>query len=223
MKIKHFIRFILILFVATGLFCVGVNVGMILSTRSYVYSSTDNIPSKYTVIVPGAKVYRTTVSDVVRDRIEAAIDLVHEGKCERYLVSGDHGHKDYDEVNGIKDFMCANYSVVESDIFLDHAGFSTYETMYRARDVFCVKDAVIVTQKCFAPRAAYLARKLGLDAVVYEAPEKVGYTSRVKMSWQIREALARVKAFLDVTFHTKPKYLGPQIPITGEASDSWDK
>lgn len=218
-----FFIFILSLFLAAGFFCVVVNVSMILSSRPYVFSSIKDVPEKYTVIVPGAKVYKTTVSHVVRDRIEGAINLVHDGKCERYLVSGDHGQKDYDEVNGIKDFMCKNYIVEESDIFLDHAGFSTYETMYRARDIFCVKDAVIVTQKCFAPRAVYIARKLGIDAVAYEAPELARYSDRIKISWQVREALARVKAFFDVTFHAKPKYLGDQIPITEDASASWDK
>jgi len=218
-----FFIFILSLCLAAGIFCAAVNVSMIVTSRPYIFSSIKDVPEKYAVIVPGAKVYKTTVSHVVRDRIEGAINLVYEGKCERYLVSGDHGRKDYDEVNGIKDFMCKNYIVEESDIFLDHAGFSTYETMYRARDIFCVKDAVIVTQKTFAPRAVYLARKLGLDAVVYETPELARYSDRIKASWQIREVLARVKAFLDVTFHVKPKYLGSQIPITGDASESWDK
>ncbi|MBQ2207394.1 MAG: SanA protein, partial [Treponema sp.] len=73
-----------------------------------------------------------------------------------------------------------------------------------------------------APRAVYLARKLGLDAVAYEAPEVLPYHPRTKNSWRLRESLARVKAFLDITFHTKPKYLGAQIPITGDAAASWD-
>ncbi len=220
--IKMVLRIVLILLAACGVFSVVVNIYMIQSTKNLIYSQAADVPEKFTVIIPGAKVYQNTVSHVVRDRLEAAINLVHSGKCERYLVSGDHGRKDYDEVNGIKNFMCKYYSVEEDDIFLDHAGFSTYETMYRARDVFCVEDAVVVTQKCFAPRTAYIANKLGLDAVVYEAPEINRYASRTKTSWALREYLARVKAFLDVAFKAKPKFLGDKIPVTGDASLSWD-
>ena len=221
-KLKFFLIASAALFFFTAIFCVSVNVYMIRSTKGFVYQDLASLPQKYTVIIPGAKVYQTTVSHVVRDRLEAAVNLVHNQKASRYLVSGDHGRKNYDEVNGIKNFMCQYYTVEESDIFLDHAGFSTYETMYRARDIFCVKDCVIVTQKTFAPRAVYLARKLGLDAVAYEAPEVLPYHPRTKNSWRLRESLARVKAFLDITFHTKPKYLGAQIPITGDAAASWD-
>ena len=106
-------------------------------------------------------------------------------------------------------------------IFLDHAGFSTYETMYRARDVFCVKDAVVVTQKFHLARAVYIGRKLGLDVVGYEAPELVKYRSELKGWWNFRECMARVKAFFEVLINKKPKYLGDKIPITGDPSLTW--
>ena len=204
------------------IFCVIVNIYEVQSTKEFVYSNPAALPRKYTVLIPGAKVYTNSVSHVVNDRIKAAVSLVEGGKCQVYLVSGDHGTKSYDEVNVIKKYMQNNYGADESKIFLDHAGFSTYETMYRARDIFCVEGVVIVTQKKFAPRAAYIARKLGLDAVVYEAPEVYPYARNTKLSWEAREFLARVKAFFDVTFHAKPKYLGDQIPITGDPSLSWD-
>lgn len=204
------------------IFCVIVNIYEVQSTKEFVYSNPAALPRKYTVLIPGAKVYTNSVSHVVNDRIKAAVSLVEGGKCQVYLVSGDHGTKSYDEVNVIKKYMENNYDADESKIFLDHAGFSTYETMYRARDIFRVEGAIIVTQKKFAPRAAYIARKLGLDAVVYEAPEVYPYARNTKLSWEAREFLARVKAFFDVTFHAKPKYLGDQIPITGDPSLSWD-
>ncbi len=210
------------LFAALGLFCIGVNIYVCAYAAPYVTGNAQDVTPAYTVIVPGAKVYKNTVSHVVRDRLEGAVNLVNMGKAERFLLSGDHGRKDYDEVNGMKRFMLSCYKVEESDIFLDHAGFSTYETMYRARDIFMVRDCIIVTQKEFAPRTAYLARKAGLNALVYTAPNLVRYSSRVKGSWQLREILARVKAFFDVTLNVKPTYLGEVIPITGEASLSWD-
>lgn len=221
-RFRRFISKLFFLCVAFFIFCVIVNIYEVQSTKDFIYSNASDVPSKYTVLIPGAKVYTSSVSHVVNDRISAAVNLVNDEKCQVYLVSGDHGTKNYDEVNVIKNFMQKNYDADESKIFLDHAGFSTYETMYRARDVFCVSDVVIVTQKKFAPRAAYIARKLGLDAVVYEAPEIYPYARKTKFSWAIREFLARVKAFFDVTFHAKPKYLGDQIPITGDPSLSWD-
>lgn len=221
-RFRRFISKVFFLCVAFFIFCVIVNIYEVQSTKEYIYSNASDVPSKYTVLIPGAKVYTSSVSHVVNDRISAAVSLVNNGKCQVYLVSGDHGTKSYDEVNVIKNYMTKNYGVEESKIFLDHAGFSTYESMYRARDVFCVNDVVIVTQAKFAPRAAYIARKLGLDAVVYEAPEIYPYARKTKLSWTLREFLARVKAFFDVTFHAEPKYLGGQIPITGDASLSWD-
>ena len=221
-KRKIFLLTTLSLLAAGLFFCAAVNIYVCVYASPYICRNPQELPPAYTVIVPGAKVYSDTVSHVVRDRLEAAGNLVNLGKAERYLLSGDHGQKNYDEVNGMKNFMLRVYAADQKDVFLDHAGFSTYETMYRARDVFLVRDAVIVTQAEFAPRTAYLARKLGLEATVYCAPNLVRYSGRVKMSWQLREVLARVKAFFDVAFRVKPTYLGEQIPISGEAFLSWD-
>ena len=121
------------------------------------------------MIVPGAKVYKNTVSHVVRDRIEAAVNCLKNKKAERVLISGDHGRKGYDEVNRMRIFMQDVYGTDENLIFMDHAGFSTYETMYRAREIFCIEDAVVVTQAFHTARAVYIGRKLGLDVIAYEA------------------------------------------------------
>ena len=205
-----------------GLFCIAVNLYVVSYARPYVYSDVNSLPYKYTVILPGARVFRNTVSHVVADRIEGTLRCIQAGKAERILVSGDHGRKDYDEVNQILAYMQRVYGTDDSIVFLDHAGFSTYETAYRARDVFCVKDAVIVTQKFHTCRAVYIARKLGLDAVALEAPEQFQYARRTKAGWEIREFLARVKAFLYVALGAKPTYLGEQIPITGDPKASRD-
>ncbi len=195
---------------------------MIAYARPYVYSDLDSLPSKYTVILPGAKVYQNNVSSVVADRIEGSLRCINAGKAQRILVSGDHGRKGYDEVNQIRLYMQRVYGTEDEIIFLDHAGFSTYETAYRARDVFCVKDAIIVTQRFHVYRAVYIARKLGLDAVGLEAPELRSYAPALRTNWEIRECLARVKAFLDLARGAKPTFLGEQIPITGDSKASWD-
>ena len=223
MRVKRAVLTVMLsVIVLTGLFCVGVNLYVIAYARPYVYRDVESLPSRYTVILPGAKVYSNTVSHVVADRIEGTLRCIEAGKAEHILVSGDHGRRDYDEVNQILAYMQRVYGTDDSIIFLDHAGFSTYETVYRARDVFCVKDAIIVTQKFHVYRAVYIARKLGLDAVALEAPEQFPYTGRMRASWAVRETLARVKAFINVARGAKPTYLGEQIPITGDPAASRD-
>ncbi len=173
------------------------------------------------VLVPGALVYSSDrLSAVLQDRVDYAIRLYEDGKANRLLFSGDHGQTDYDEVNAMKDYAVAQ-GVSEGDIFLDHAGFSTYESLYRARDVFEVKSVIIVSQQFHLSRAVYVARELGLDASgVNSNPRRYGNETKDAL----RESLARVKDFFYVNlFHPQPKYLGEAIPITGSASATHDK
>lgn len=114
------------------------------------------------------------------------------------------------------------HHIDDQDIFLDHAGFSTYESMYRARDVFLMNDVIVVSQEFHLPRAIYIARKLGLNAVGYVAPEISPFSKKTHISWNIREFLARVKSFFLVAFNAKPTYLGEAIPISGDGRASWD-
>ena len=219
------IAFWFVLFcVAAFVFSAFINIYMVLSTKKYICAQQELVPSKTAVIVPGAKVYQGGyLSTAFKDRIVSGVELLETGKAEKILLSGDHGRKTYDEVNTGRNFILNNYpQIAREDIFMDHAGFSTYETMYRAKAVFCVEDAVIVTQKFHLARSIYIARKLGIDAAGYEAVESVGFRKRIRMSWALREYLARVKAFFAVAFRVKPTYLGDQIPITGDGTKSWD-
>ncbi len=220
--LKHLALFALCAGVFIALGGVGINIYMIRFAKPYIYTSLKELPRKYTVIVPGGRVYSTTVSHVVRDRLEAAADCVKNGKAEKVLLSGDHGRKDYDEVNRMRIFMQQVYGIDGGILFMDHAGFSTYETMYRAKAIFCVDNAVIATQGFHLARSVYIARKLGLDAVAYKAPEIAPFSRRLHASWEIRECLARIKSFFLVCFKAKPTYLGEKIPIDGEAAKSWD-
>lgn len=218
---KVVLSFITIL-ILTIFFIAGINIYICQSVSSYIYDNPDDIPEKYTVIVPGAAVVgNKSVSFVLRDRIEGAMTLIDSGKCQKFLVSGDHGTKEYDEVNASRKYVLNMHNIDESIIFMDHAGFSTYETMYRARDVFCVEDCCIVTQKFHVYRAVYIARKMGLNAVGYIAPEINEFGKKSHLTWEVREVLARVKAFFDLLFQTKPTYLGDQIPITGDGHTTW--
>lgn len=206
-----------------GFVCVAINIYMVQSTKKYIYDENQNFHEKYVVIVPGAKVYTTeTVSFVFRDRIECGVNLLKNGKVQKILISGDHGRKNYDEVNAAKKYIQTMHILDQELIFLDHAGFSTYETMYRARDVFCVTNAIITTQKFHIYRSVYIAKKLGLDVIGVVAPEINKFPKNIHISWEIREFFARVKAFFFVAFDIKPTFLGDKIPITGNGSTTWD-
>ncbi len=173
------------------------------------------------VMVLGAKVYSgDRLSGVLRDRMDTAIAVYEAGKADVMLLSGDHGQTDYDEVNAMMDYAVSK-GVPKEDIFLDHAGFSTYESMYRARDVFCVESAIIVTQQVNLDRAVYDARRLGIAAygVNTEARE---YGNEGQQA--LREALARAKDYFYVNiFLPQPKYLGEAIPIWGSSDLTHDK
>lgn len=197
---------------------------MVCSTRPFIYNDIADVPQKTAVIIPGAKVYQGGyISTAFKDRILSGVNLFEAQKAQKVLISGDHGRKTYDEVNTSREFILKNYPEIKhEDIFMDHAGFSTYETMYRASAVFCVEDAVISTQAFHLARSVYIARKLGIDAVGYAAEETVGFRKKIRITWACREYLARVKAFFAVAFHIKPTYLGEEIPITGDGTKSWD-
>lgn len=134
-------------------------------------------------------------------------------------MSGDHGREDYDEVNLMKNYAIEKGTPSE-DIFMDHAGFSTYETMYRAKEIFKAKKVVIVTQNYHMYRALYDAKKLGLDAygVCSDPRQYVGATYR-----EIREILARDKDFVKCIFKPKPTYLGDEVPVSGNGDITNDK
>jgi len=221
-SIKKFFIYVFSIFLFILIGFIGINIYVINFSKPYIFSDISDLPQKYTVIVLGARVYKNNVSDIVRDRIEAGATCIRSNKAQKVLISGDHGTKEYDEVNRMKDFMQKIYSIDEDIIFLDHAGFSTYETMFRAKDIFCVKDAIIVSQKFHLARSVYIAKKLGLDVVALEAPEINKFSKKLHYSWEIRESLARVKSFFLVLFNAKPKFLGDKIPITKSASASWD-
>ena len=165
------------------------------------------------VLVLGAYVYPDgTLSDMLEDRVKTGIELYKNGAAKKLLFSGDHGRKNYDEVNAMKAYALEQ-GVPEEDIFLDHAGFSTYESVYRAGAVFEVKKVIIVTQKYHLYRALYAAERLGLEAVGVDGALR-RYVGQDRQD--VREFLARNKDFLSCIFQPKPTYLGDPIPISGD-------
>jgi SanA protein len=192
----------------------GVNLYIRSEGHRHTAASVEQAPNAQVAIVLGARVYPDgSPSPMLADRLDTAVQLYKLGKVNKLLLSGDHGQTHYDETNSMRRYVLAR-GVPAEDIFMDHAGFSTYDSMYRARDVFKVKDALVVTQGFHLDRAVYTARKLGLDATGVSA-DLHPYDTQLQAT--VRDWLARCKAFFDLNAtHPLPRYLGPVIPIDGD-------
>lgn len=151
---------------------------------------------------------------MLRDRLEQGLLLYEAGASDRLLMSGDHGTKGYDEVNTMKAYALER-GIAEEAIFMDHAGFDTYDSMYRAKEIFCAKRVLVVSQAYHLPRAVYIAERLGME-VYGVAAEDILY--RGQRYRECREMLARAKDFCQAWLKLEPKYLGEQIPIHGNGT-----
>ena len=167
------------------------------------------------ILVLGARVHDNgKPSGILKDRLVTGIAAYELGASDRLLMSGDHGTEDYDEVNTMKNYALEQ-GVPSEAIFMDHAGFSTYESLYRARDVFEVQSVVIATQRYHLYRALYVAERMGLDA--YGITSDLGDYAGMPY-FTAREILARCKDFFYTIFMPLPTYLGEEIPITANGN-----
>lgn len=190
---------------------------LIIKMESYQYIETtvESLPKTQAALVLGAGLLTNgKLSPIFKDRIDTAILLYKAKKVETILVSGDDGTTDHNEVNPAREYLLTQ-GVPARDIFLDHAGFDTYSSMYRASIIFKVKSVIIVTQSFHLPRSVFIARKLGIKAYGTPADQ---HPYRFKNN--VREVLANVKAVLDILRNRTPKYLGEEIPITGTGYES---
>jgi vancomycin permeability regulator SanA len=172
------------------------------------------------IIVLGCQVKADgSLSHMLRDRLERGVELYKQKSAPKLLMSGDHGQINYDEVNAMKQYAIEN-GVPSEDVFMDHAGFSTYETIYRARDVFDAKKVIIVTQEYHLYRALYIAKQLGVEAygVSADLNRYAGQSMR-----DLREILARNKDFAKCIVKPKPTYLGEVISVSGNGDLTNDK
>lgn len=164
------------------------------------------------IIVLGCQVKSDgSLSHMLRDRLIRALELYDAGAAPKLLMSGDHGQKEYNEVGAMKKYATEN-GVPKENVFMDHAGFSTYETVYRAKEVFKAKRAIIVTQEYHLYRALYIAKRLGVDAYGVSCDFNVYAGQSIR---DFREILARNKDFYKCILKPAPKYLGDAIPISG--------
>ena len=205
----------LILIVILGLCLLfGIDFYVRSSTKDRIISpeNASSVSDADCILVLGAGI-RTdgSPSPMLQDRLNTGIELYQNGAAPKLLMSGDHGRKKYNEVQTMKD-IALDQGVPSEDVFMDHAGFSTYDSLYRARDVFQTRKVIIVTQKYHLYRALYIARSLGLDAWGVSADTR---RYRGQSQRDFREILARDKDFFVSVFKPLPKYLGDTIPITG--------
>ena len=180
--------------------------------RIVTVEETANLEDVDCIIVLGCQVRDDgTLSHMLRDRLMRGLEVYHAGAASKLLMSGDHGRKEYDEVNAMKQYAIEN-SVPSEHVFMDHAGFSTYETVYRAKEIFEADKVIIITQEYHLYRALYIADKLGLEAygVSADLNKYAGQSMR-----DFREVLARCKDWAMCIFKPEPTYLGESIPVNG--------
>ena len=204
-----------------GIVCLaGVNTYMIKSTEKRILTQEEAAALGVDcILVLGAGVHPDgNPSNMLEDRLLRGIELYDAGASQKLLMSGDHGRKNYDEVNVMKQFAVAR-GVPSEDVFMDHAGFSTYESMYRARDVFQAEKVIIVTQRYHLYRALYAAKQLGLDAYGVASDQRT-YAGQKRRD--VRELLARGKDFMTGIFKPEPTYLGEAIPGNGDGNATND-
>lgn len=223
---KFMIILLIVLFslaVIVGIYALSVNAYMVNTTKDKILTAEESaeLDDVDCILVLGAGVQGTTLSHMLEDRVKTGIQLYELGSAPKILMSGDHGQDDYDEVNAMKDYA-KDKGVPSEDIFMDHAGFSTYESMYRARDIFGCKKIIIISQEYHLHRAIYVAEYLGLEAYGVDSQLRP-YAVDTNIYNTIREFLARNKEFIYVRLEPKPTYLGEAIPINGNGDITNDK
>jgi len=199
----------------------GINLFVKQSTKKQILTGekASHLENVDCILILGAGVWKDKPSHMLKDRLEKGIELYKAGVAPKIIMSGDHGKESYDEVNLMKEYAIEK-GVPSEDIFMDHAGFSTYDSIYRARDIFKVKKMIIVTQKFHLYRALYLSNKLGIEAYGVMA-EPIKYSGQFYR--ELREILARDKDFIKAIVKPKPTYLGESIPVNGNGDETNDK
>lgn len=210
---KKLLKYGIIVIIIIALIVLGINLYVKISTNKQIIKENDytELSDVDCIIILGAGIWGDKPSPMLEDRLLEGIKLYKNGASDKIIMSGDHGRKEYDEVSIMKNYAIEK-GIPSENIFMDHAGFSTYESIYRAKDIFQANKIIIVTQKYHLYRALYIANQLGLEAygVGADPRQYVGATYR-----EIREILARDKDFIKCIFKPEPTYLGDTIPVSG--------
>lgn len=200
--------------VLAGLVTFGINAQVVHGTQDQILTveQAAQMTDVDCILVLGCKVHEDgNPSHMLEDRLKRGVALYKGGAAPKILMSGDHGQEEYDEVNAMKKYAM-DAGIPSEDVFMDHAGFSTYESMYRAKEVFGAKKIIIVTQEYHLYRAIYAAEQMGMEAYGVDADYR-RYSGQ--LARDVREVLARVKDCLTAELKPLPTYLGEQIDIGG--------
>jgi len=207
----------LIILMCLGVFIPFVINFVVISKSDYKilnYEDAVKLEDVDAIIVLGCKVNGNEPSMMLKFRLDKGIELYKDMNT-KLLLSGDHGQKEYDEVNAMRDYVLEK-EIDTHNVFLDHAGFSTYDSMYRAKEVFGIKKVIVVTQRYHLYRSLYIANELGIEAYGVSADD-IPYPMINKKN-EIREFLARNKDFVKVMFKPSSKYVGEPIDIKGDGN-----
>lgn len=219
--LKILIIIILILCALIGIMMLSINFYVVNKTKSKIVTEKQakELENVDCILVLGAGIWGDKPSPMLEDRLLQGITLYNNQTSSKIIMSGDHGKEEYDEVNVMKDFAIEK-GVKSEDIFMDHVGFSTYDSVYRAKEIFKAQKIIIVTQKYHLHRALYVAEKLGIEAygVASDPREYRGQVVR-----ELREVLARDKDFFKCIIKPEPTYLGDTIPVSGNGDATNDK
>ena len=221
MKRKRYLLYIVCVLVCLGILgtiaVLGINGYVKATTKDQILTPQQaaELADVDCILVLGCGVRKDgSPSDMLHDRLRRAVELYEAGAAPKLLMTGDHGRSNYNEVDAMKSFA-VDSGIASEDVFMDHAGFSTYESMYRAKEIFQAKKILIVTQGYHLYRAIYIAQSLGMEAYGV-ASDYRGYYGQTKR--EIREILARVKDFGTSWLQPAPTYLGDVIPIWGDGN-----
>lgn len=222
-KIKKIIR-CLAAFVLLGVMMLFAVNGYVVLLSGDNFATIKELKEKETkadaVVVLGAQVKPNGKPSVMlRERLDTGIEIYKAGLTERIIMSGDHGSDDYDEVNTMKDYAI-DQGVPSEHIFMDHAGFSTYESMYRAKEIFQAENIIVVTQKYHLYRAIYDAEAMGMQAEGVACDTAVYSGDKYR---KFRESIARVKDVGCQVLKPEPACMGEQIPISGNGNVTNDR
>lgn len=211
---------VMIILAAASLFGINIYVRQNVRNRFLDIDEAQNLQDVDCIIILGASVVNgDTPSPMLQDRLDKGIELYFAGCAPKIIMSGDHGGMYYDEVNTMKNYAI-EHGVPSEDIFMDHAGFSTYESMYRAKEIFGAEKVLVVTQEYHLYRSLYVAEHMGLDAYGVPAAD-VDYSGQKVRD--IREYLAIVKDFAKVIIKPEPTILGSPVSLSGSGDVTNDK
>ncbi len=213
-RLKFFVAFVaamIMLLLLTVLIC---NRVIIKSAQGKLFDDVREIPFNKTGLLLGTSKYlrNGNINDYYRKRILATIELIRVGKIKYLIISGDNSRKTYSEPEEMRSDLIA--AGVESNlIWLDYAGFRTFDSMVRLREIFGQKNVTVISQRFHNERALFIASREGIDAIGFNAKDVSAYYG---FRTQLREYLARVKVFADFAFGKKPKFLGEQVLLPNE-------